>query len=158
MKSVKFFTTAAKQTTYPKATLKQLPYEIGALEPFMSGHLLDFHYGKHHRTYVTNLNNLLEQDAEHKATGNLQASIGLSNLIHFNAGGHLNHEFFWESLCPTADSALPEPGSDLHTAITDQWGSIDEFIKNFSTRTAGIQGSGWGWLCYNIKKGTLSFR
>ena len=71
MKSVKFFTTAARQTTYPKATLKQLPYEIGALEPFMSGHILDFHYGKHHRTYVTNLNNLLEQDAEHKATGNL---------------------------------------------------------------------------------------
>ena len=49
----------------------------------MSGNLLDFHYGKHHRTYVTNLNNLLEKDAEFRATGNLTGSIGLANLIHF---------------------------------------------------------------------------
>ena len=104
MKSVKFFTTAAKAASIPRASLKALPYEIGSLEPFMSGALLDFHYGKHHRTYVQNLNNLLEKEAECKATGDLQGSVNLSNLIHFNAGGHLNHEFFWESLCPHADS------------------------------------------------------
>ena len=59
--------------------LKHLPYEIGALEPIMSGHLLDFHYGKHHRTYVNNLNNLLEQQAEAQARGELQTAISLSN-------------------------------------------------------------------------------
>ena len=61
-----------------RVQLKQLPYELGALEPVISGHLLDFHYGRHHRTYVNNLNNLLEQQAEHMATGKLQKAVGLS--------------------------------------------------------------------------------
>ena len=114
MKSVKFFTTAAKAASIPRASLKALPYEIGSLEPFMSGALLDFHYGKHHRTYVNNLNQLLEQQAEALATGNLSKAIGYSQAIKFNGGGHINHELFWDSLCPQADSALPEEGSVLH--------------------------------------------
>ena len=56
-------------TKAPRVQLKNLPYELGCLEPVISGHLLDFHYGKHHRTYVNNLNNLLEQQAEANATG-----------------------------------------------------------------------------------------
>ena len=124
----------------------------------MSGKLLDFHYGKHHRTYVTNLNNLLEKQAELTAKGDLQGSINLSNNIHFNAGGHMNHEFFWDSLCPPADSELPSDGGKLHMAINETWNSMDDFIESFNTHTAAIQGSGWGWLCYNVKKGHLSYR
>ncbi len=123
----------------------------------MSGHLLDFHYGKHHRTYVNNLNNLLEQQAEAAATGDIKTSIGLSQSIRFNGGGHLNHEFFWDSLCPQADSALPDSGP-LYDAIVEGWGSHDEFIRVFNQRTAAIQGSGWGWLVYNKRKDSLSFR
>ena len=123
----------------------------------MSGQTIDFHYGKHHRTYVNNLNNLLEQQAEFMAQGKLEKSIALSNLIKFNGGGHLNHELFWDSLCPQADSAIPERGP-LHDAIVEGWGSIDGFIKVFNTRTAAIQGSGWGWLVYNKRKDALSYR
>ena len=144
-------------TTLNRVQLKHLPYEIGSLEPIMSGLLLDFHYGKHHRTYVNNLNNLLEQQAESQARGDLQKSISLSNQIRFNGGGHLNHEFFWESLCAQADSSLPDSGP-LHEAIVEGWGTMDEFIRVFNQRTAAIQGSGWGWLVYNKRKDSLSFR
>ena len=156
--SKKLFATAVKTASDPRrATLKHLPYEMGSLEPIMSGLLLDYHYGKHHRTYVTNLNNLLEKQAELTAKGDLLGSVQLTGLVAFNSGGHYNHEFFWDSLCPQADSELPSSG-DLHEAITETWGSLDEFIKEFSRKTAGIQGSGWGWLCYNVKTGNLSFR
>ena len=124
----------------------------------MSGQLLDFHFGKHHRTYVNNLNNLLEQQAEFSVTGNLQKAIGLSQQIKFNGGGHLNHEFFWDSLCPQADSCLPEEGSELHKYIVEGWGTLENFVTMFNARTASIQGSGWGWLVYNKQKDALSFR
>jgi Fe-Mn family superoxide dismutase len=146
--------TASKLT---RVQLKHLPYEIGALEPVISGQTMDFHYGKHHRTYVNNLNQLLEQQAEALATGNLQKGIGLTQQIRFNGGGHLNHTLFWDSLCPKADSALPESGP-LFDAIVEGWGSVDEFIKVFNQRTAAIQGSGWGWLVYNKRKESLSYR
>ena len=144
-------------TQASRVQLKQLPYELGALEPIMSGQTIDFHYGKHHRTYVNNLNNLLEQQAEFMAQGKLNKSIALSNQIKFNGGGHLNHEIFWESMCPQADSAIPESGP-LHDAMVEGWGSIDSFIKMFNMRTAAIQGSGWGWLVYNKRKDALSYR
>ena len=123
----------------------------------MSGHLLDFHYGKHHRTYVNNLNNLLEQQAEFMAKGDIKGSVGLSQSIRFNGGGHINHEFFWDSLCPQADSALPDSGV-LFEAIIEGWGTLDEFLRVFNQRTAAIQGSGWGWLVYNKRKDSFSFR
>ena len=78
-------------------------------------------------------------------------------MIRFNGGGHLNHEIFWESLCAPADSHIPDSGP-LHDALVDGWDSIDNFINVFNTRTAAIQGSGWGWLIYNKQKGSLSFR
>lgn len=143
--------------TIQRVQLKHLPYEIGALEPVISGHLLDFHYGKHHRTYVNNLNSLLEKQAEATARGELKNQIALSHQIRFNGGGHLNHEFFWESLCPMADSQLPDSGP-LYDAIIEGWGTLDQFIKVFNQRTAAIQGSGWGWLVYNKRKDSLGFR
>ena len=126
-------------TTGPKRVqLKHLPYELGALEPIMSGQTLEFHYGKHHRTYVNNLNNLLEQQAEAYARGDLQKAISYTQGIKFNGGGHINHEFFWESLCPEADSQLPEEGSVMHQYLADSYGSKDDFIKIFNARSAAI--------------------
>ena len=117
---------------------------------------MEFHYGKHHRTYVKNLNNLLEQQAEYNATGNLQKAIGLTQDIRFNGGGHLNHTFFWETLCPQADSHMPTSGP-LVEKLVESWGSVEAFIKQFNQRTAAIQGSGWGWLVFNKRKSSLSF-
>ena len=145
-------------TTQPRrVALKHLPYEMGALEPIMSAMTLDFHYGKHHRTYVTNLNNLLEKQAECVARNDNAGQIKLLNAIRFNGGGHENHTLFWESLCPQADSELPTSG-DLFDKIVETWGTLDNFIKVFNTKTAALQGSGWGWLCYNTTTGILSFK
>lgn len=70
----------------------------------------------------------------------------------------MNHEFFWDTLCPVKDSHRPEEGSLLHTMICENFGGIDEFIEHFNARTATIQGSGWGWLCYNTKQKGLKYR
>lgn len=111
------------------ATLKHLPYEIGALEPVVSGHLMEFHYGKHHRAYVNNLNTLNVQSAEALATGNIKKYIDLTNAVKFNGGGHLNHEFFWDTLAPIKNGggAIPDAKSELRTMIETEWGSIDKF-------------------------------
>ena len=111
--------SAGANTTPLTAQLKALPYEIGSLEPVISGHLMEFHYGKHHRTYVNNLNIFSEKSAEALARGDIKTYIELSNLVKFNGGGHLNHEFFWESLAPIKEGggALPDAGSELRTMM-----------------------------------------
>ena len=83
--------------------------------------------------------------------------IDLSQAIKFNGGGHLNHEFFWESLSPVGEAGgvLPEAGSKLDNAINEAFGSVDKFIAHFSANTAAVQGSGWGWLAYNKTSGDL---
>ena len=142
----KAFSTGSSKTLIQ---LKHLPYEMGALEPVISGHLMDFHYGKHHRTYVNNLNNLVEQANEAQARKDVKGIIDIQKNLKFNGGGHLNHEFFWDSLCPIADSHRPDKDTQLEKYIVKTWGSIDHFISRFNILTAGIHGSGWGWLVYH---------
>ena len=152
------FSTAVATPTFVPVSLKQLPYELGGLEPVISGLLLDYHYSKHHRTYVNNLNGVLEKQLEAVFKGDLKTSIALESKVRFNGGGHYNHEFFWDSLCPMKDSALPEQDTVLFKRLTQSFGSIEKFISIFSTQTAGIMGSGWGWLVYNKKTGLLTLR
>ena len=140
-------TTAAKPTQIIK--LKHLPFEMGALEPVVSGHLMDFHYSKHHRGYVNNLNTLINQAQEAHAANDMKKSIQLAKAIKFNGGGHYNHEFFWDSLCAPADSHRPEICDQLHRYILKTWDSWEQFEERFAMRTAAIQGSGWGWLVYH---------
>lgn len=144
-------------TQAPRVKLKHLPYELGSLEPVVSGLIMDLHYGKHHRTYVKNLNDLFEKQAEFYAKGDITGAVSLSQDIKFNGGGHVNHELFWDSMCPVADSHRPDSGV-LHEYLTKDWGTIDNFITTFNARTAAIQGSGWGWLVYNKNKDALSIR
>ena len=76
--------------------------------------------------------------------------IALQGAIQFNGGGHLNHSIFWQNLCPVKDVVAPsEANPELAKAIEGQWGSLDNFKTEFNTKTAAIQGSGWGWLGYN---------
>lgn len=116
-------------TTPARVELKHLPFEIGSLEPVISGYQMEFHYGKHHRTYVNNLNNLTVQASEALATGKTAEYVKLCNAIKFNGGGHLNHEFFWETLAPIKEGggAEPDVGTDLRDLIDKEWGSIKNF-------------------------------
>jgi len=124
-------------------TLPTLPYALDALAPHISKETLEFHYGKHHQTYVTNLNNLI------KGTGNAELSLeaivkkapagGLFN----NAAQVWNHSFFWQCLSPSGGGA---PSGALAGAITAKWGSFDEFKKAFTASAVGNFGSGWTWL------------
>ena len=99
-----------------KVELAPLPYELSALEPVVSGYLMDFHYNKHHRAYVTNLNALLEQQGEALEKNDHAKVVSLAPNIRFHGGGHVNHTFFWESLAPTnaGGGALPDERSPLH--------------------------------------------
>lgn len=158
----KSFTTGAATSTVSPifVQLKHLPYELGALEPVVSGHLMEFHYGKHHRNYVNNLNMLNEKSAEALAKGDIKRYIELTNAVKFNGGGHLNHEFFWECLAPIKEGggAIPDEASDLRQMIEKEWGSIAQFQNVFNAQTTAVQGSGWGWLIYNKGSGLLEYR
>ena len=112
-----------------RVKLKPLPYEIGALEPVVSGHQMEFHYGKHHRTYVNNLNTLMEKASEAQAVGDMNRYVDLMQAIKFNGGGHLNHEFFWETLAPINEGggALPDQDTELRDMLEEEWGSIEKF-------------------------------
>jgi len=123
-------------------TLPDLPYAIDALAPHISKETLEFHYGKHHQTYVTNLNNLIPgtefesaplEDIVKKSTG------GIFN----NAAQVWNHTFYWNSLSPNGGG---EPSGKLADAINAKFGSVEAFKEAFNKSAAGNFGSGWTWL------------
>ena len=129
--------------------LPELPYDFSALEPVISGEIMQLHYSKHHNAYVTNLNIALEKYKEAESKGDLAGMIALEQSIKFNGGGHVNHSIFWTNLAPIANGGGGVPSGDLAKAISDQFGSVDSFIEKFSAKTVAIQGSGWGWLGYH---------
>jgi Fe-Mn family superoxide dismutase len=126
-------------------TLPTLPYALDALQPHISKETLEYHYGKHHQTYVTNLNTLIK--------GTEFESLSLEDIIRKSSGGVFNnaaqvwnHTFYWHSLSPTGGGA---PTGALAAAIEAKWGSFDEFKKAFSQTAITTFGSGWGWLVKN---------
>jgi len=129
--------------------LPELPYDFSALEPVISGEIMQLHYSKHHNAYVTNLNVALEKYKEAEAKGDVAAMIALQQAIKFNGGGHVNHSIFWTNLAPIAGGGGGAPSGDLAKALIEQFGSVDSFIEKFSAKTVAIQGSGWGWLGYH---------
>ncbi len=132
-----------------KYELPPLPYDFSALEPVISGKIMELHYSKHHQAYVTNLNAALEKYQEAEKQGNLAAMIALQQAIKFNGGGHVNHSIFWTNLAPTSKGGGQQPKGELLKALEGQFGSFDSFKEKLSTLTVGIQGSGWGWLGYD---------
>ena len=158
--SVTMMATATEGATFQKAVQKPLPYDINGLEPVISQNLMEYHYGKHHATYVNNLNGLYEKASEAMASGDDQKFVDLSQAIKFNGGGHLNHEFFWDNLSPISKDGgvMPAEDSDLYKALCANFGSIDAFIATFSANTGAVQGSGWGWLAFNKNSKELEFR
>ena len=143
----------ARQSTRTIVTAKlpDLSYDYGALEPVISGEIMQLHHSKHHNTYVTNFNAAMEKYAEAEQKGDIAGMIALQGAIKFNGGGHVNHSIFWKNLAPLA-SAPPE--GELLSMIERDFGSLDALQAKFSTQTAAVQGSGWGWLGYDKASGS----
>ncbi|KAF8596931.1 manganese superoxide dismutase, partial [Ceratobasidium sp. AG-I] len=127
-------------------TLPDLPYDYNALEPHISSEIMTLHHKKHHQTYVTGLN--AAEEAYVKAP-TPKERIALQAAIKFNGGGHINHSLFWKNLAPSGSPATKLDGGEFQQAIEKTFGSVEAFKKELNTKTAAIQGSGWGWLGYN---------
>jgi Fe-Mn family superoxide dismutase len=123
-------------------TLPALPYAMDALAPIISKETLEFHYGKHHQTYVTNLNNLIP-GTEFESSSLEEIVKKSSGGIFNNAAQVWNHTFYWNSMAPNAGG---EPTGKLAEAINAKWGSVAAFKEAFNKSAAGNFGSGWTWL------------
>ncbi len=122
--------------------LPPLPYEKNALEPHISAETLEYHYGKHHQTYVTNLNNLIE--GTEFADQSLEDIItGSSGGVFNNAAQVWNHTFYWNCLSPSGGG---EPSGALADAINAKFGSFADFKEAFTKSAVTNFGSGWTWL------------
>jgi Fe-Mn family superoxide dismutase len=125
--------------------LPPLPYEKTALEPFITAETLEYHYGKHHQAYVTNLNNLIPgTEFEHLSLEDIivKSSGGIFN----NAAQVWNHTFYWNSLKPKGGG---QPSGALADAINKTFGSFEKFKEDFSKTAVTTFGSGWAWLVKN---------
>ncbi|WP_028933198.1 superoxide dismutase [Pseudonocardia spinosispora] len=126
-------------------TLPDLSFDYGALEPHVSGEIMELHHSKHHQTYVNGLNSTVEQLAEAREKDSFGAVGGLEKTLAFNLGGHVNHSTFWKNLSPDGGG---KPEGELAAAIDDAFGSFDAFRAHFQANALAIQGSGWsilGW-------------
>lgn len=131
--------------------LPALPYAKDALAPVISAETIEYHYGKHHQTYVTNLNNLIKGTEFENAT--LEEIVLKSNGGIFNNAAQVwNHTFYWNGFKPNGGGA---PKGELAVAIDKAFGSFEEFKKQFSQKAMTTFGSGWAWLVKN-KDGSLT--
>ena len=131
-------------------TLPPLPYDFSALEPHIDAKTMEIHHGKHHQTYVNNLNAAIEKAPELAAKSLDDLMRNVSSLpeavrapIRNNGGGHWNHSMFWQLMAPKAGG---EPGGNLGAAIKTAFGDFAKFREQFSAAGVGRFGSGWAWL------------
>ena len=130
--------------------LPPLPYPKDALAPHMSEQTLDFHYGKHHATYVTNLNGLIEgTDNATKPLEEIILGADAGGLFN-NAAQVWNHSFFWNCLSPDGGG---DPNGDVQAALESSFGSVDAFKQTFTDKAKTLFGSGWTWLAKNADGG-----
>ncbi len=133
-------------------TLPDLPYDYSALEPHISGKIMELHHDKHHATYVDGANTALEKLAEARDKGDLAAINLYEKNLSFNLGGHINHTIFWNNLSPEGGG---EPEGEVAEAIKDSFGDFEKFKSHFSANATAIQGSGWSVLAYDSVSGRL---
>lgn len=131
-----------------KYTLPKLPYALDALAPFISRETLEFHHGKHHRTYVTTLNELIA-DTMFEDMPLEQIIAEAKGAVFNNAAQAWNHSFFWECLAPAG--AGHKPDAQLKSAIESAFGSMQDFQRKFTESATKNFGSGWTWL---IRRGS----
>lgn len=123
-----------------------LPYDFAALEPHIDARTMEIHYSRHHKAYVDNINAAIsEENIPYTTVDELFANISkLSAKARNNGGGAWNHSFFWKSMRPPVENNQPE--GELMKAITDAFGSFEDFKTAFAAAGSGRFGSGWAWL------------
>lgn len=141
-----------------KATLPDLKYDYGALEPAISGQIMELHHSKHHNTYVNSLNDFNEKMATAKQKEDYAGQIALQPMINFHGGGHINHTLFWENLAPKSQGGGEPPKGALAKAIEESYGSLDALKEKFNVALAGVQGSGWAWIVQDTQTGNIGIK
>jgi superoxide dismutase, Fe-Mn family len=126
-------------------TLPDMPYDYAALEPAITGEILELHHAKHHAAYVKGANDTVEQLAEARAKEQLPPLVGLEKTLAFNLSGHVLHTIFWRNLSPDGGD---RPDGELAAAIDEDFGSFETFAKQLSAVTSTVQGAGWGALAF----------
>jgi Fe-Mn family superoxide dismutase len=141
-------------------TLPPLPYDFAALEPHIDAKTMEIHHGKHHQTYVNNLNAAIEKapDLASKSLDDLMRNVNtlpesVRTAVRNNGGGHWNHSMFWQIMAAKAGG---EPGGNLGNAIRSAFGDFAKFREQFSAAGVGRFGSGWAWLVNNGGKLSIS--
>ena len=131
-------------------TLPPLPYAPGALEPHIDAQTMQIHHGKHHQTYVNNLNAALEKapELQNRSIEELMREVervpeGVRTAVRNNGGGHYNHSMFWQIMAPNAGG---EPTGAIGEAIRSTFGDFGKFRDQFTAAGTGRFGSGWAWL------------
>jgi len=130
-----------------KYVLPELSYDYGALEPNISGRIMELHHDKHHLAYVNGANSALDALAEARDKNDLTMVNKFQKDLAFNLAGHVNHTVFWKNMSPEGGD---KPTGELAAAIDEFFGSFDAFKAHFSASALGIQGSGWSILVWDI--------
>lgn len=132
--------------------LPDLPYAFDALEPYIDARTMEIHHGKHHGAYTDKLNAAIAgTNLEGKKIEEILAEVSnLSPAVRNNGGGYYNHTLFWEIMSPNGGGE-PTPQMDVSKAIELDFGSFENFKKEFANAAATVFGSGWAWLCAHPK-------
>jgi superoxide dismutase, Fe-Mn family len=129
----------------PAYTLPDLRYDYGALEPHISGRIMELHHDKHHAAYVQGANKAIEQLDEARDKQDLSRLGALEKALAFNLSGHVLHSLFWQNLGPKSGG---RPSGDLADAIDRYFGGFDRFRKQLTAAASTIMGSGWAALVW----------
>ncbi|PWN50967.1 manganese and iron superoxide dismutase [Violaceomyces palustris] len=143
------FARAGAGSVRSKHTLPDLAYDYGALEPAISGEIMELHHTKHHQNYVNGLNQAEEVLAQALHSKDVKTAIATQKAINFNGGGHINHTLFWANLAPQSQGGGELHAGALKDAIDRDFGGLEQLKAKFNAQIAAVQGSGWGWVGYN---------
>jgi Fe-Mn family superoxide dismutase len=129
----------------PQYTLPDLRYDYGALEPHISGRIMELHHDKHHAAYVKGANTTLEKLAQAREKDDLSTLAGLERALAFHLSGHVLHSLFWQNLAP---KSAGRPSGELAAAINEHFGSFEKLKKQLTEVAGTIMGSGWAALMW----------
>jgi Fe-Mn family superoxide dismutase len=134
-----------KEHAMPRYVLPDLAYDFGALEPHVSGKVMELHHGKHHAAYVKNANQTLDKLDEARSGEDFTRVAALEKSLAFNLSGHILHSIFWQNLAPKAGG---RPDGELASALERDFGGFEKFARQMREVAGSIMGSGWAALVW----------